>query len=244
MKFIADTHAHTLASGHAYSTIREMAAAGGKRGLKALALTEHAPEMPGTCQLYYFQNLDVIPREIHGIQVLFGAELNIMDSDGTLDLSEDVCSRLDIVLASIHPPCYGMEHTVKENTRAYIETMKKPYVNIIGHPDDGRFPVDYEAVVKAAKETKTLLEINNSSLRPNSFRSKGARENILAILELCRQHEVFVTTGSDAHVDVDVGNFSYIQEIVDYAGFPEELIVTTNFDVLKPYLNRYKTNES
>ena len=48
MKIIADTHAHTLASGHAYSTIREMAAAARKRGLKALALTEHAPEMPGT----------------------------------------------------------------------------------------------------------------------------------------------------------------------------------------------------
>ena len=59
MKFAADTHAHTLASGHAYSTIKEMAAAAGARGLQALALTEHAPEMPGTCGLFYFQNLDV-----------------------------------------------------------------------------------------------------------------------------------------------------------------------------------------
>ena len=62
MKIIADTHAHTLASGHAYSTIREMAAAARERGLKALALTEHAPKMPGTCGLFYFQNLDVVPR--------------------------------------------------------------------------------------------------------------------------------------------------------------------------------------
>ena len=44
MKIIADTHAHTLASGHAYSTIKEMAAAAKERGLKALALTEHAPK--------------------------------------------------------------------------------------------------------------------------------------------------------------------------------------------------------
>ena len=63
MKIIADTHAHTLASGHAYSTIKEMAAAAKAKGLKALALTEHAPEMPGTCGLFYFQNLDVVPRD-------------------------------------------------------------------------------------------------------------------------------------------------------------------------------------
>ena len=62
MKFIADTHSHTLASGHAYSTITEMAAAAAAKGLEVLALTEHAPEMPGTCGLFYFQNLDVVPR--------------------------------------------------------------------------------------------------------------------------------------------------------------------------------------
>ena len=105
MKFEVDTHAHTTASGHAYSTIREMAAAGASKGLKALALTEHAPKMPGTCQIFYFQNLDVVPREMCGIQMLFGAELNIMDPDGTLDLPEKVCKDLDIIIASIHPPC-------------------------------------------------------------------------------------------------------------------------------------------
>ena len=78
MKIIADTHAHTLASGHAYSTIKEMASAAKLRGLKALALTEHAPEMPGTCGLFYFQNLDVVPREADGVRLLMGAEVNIM----------------------------------------------------------------------------------------------------------------------------------------------------------------------
>ena len=168
MQIIADTHAHTLASGHAYSTIREMAAAAKKRGLKALALTEHAPEMPGTCGLFYFQNLDVVPREADGVRLLMGAEVNIMDPDGTVDLPEKTCRSLDIVVASIHPPCYGLDHTREENTRAYVEVMKKPYVNIIGHPDDGRFPFDYETIVRTAKETGTLLEINNSSMRPQS----------------------------------------------------------------------------
>lgn len=236
MKFIADTHAHTLASGHAYSTIKEMAAAAKAKGLKALALTEHAPEMPGTCGLFYFQNLDVVPREADGVRLLMGAEVNIMDPDGTVDLPENTCRELDIVVASIHPPCYGTNHTPEENIRAYTEAMKKPYIHIIGHPDDGRFPLDYELLVKTAKETGTLLEINNSSLRPQSFR-KGARENVLTMLDLCKQYEVPVTTGSDAHVDVDAGNFTNVREVLEYCDFPEELVVTTDWERLREYLD-------
>lgn len=239
MKFIADTHSHSLASGHAYSTIREMAKSASEKGLKMLALTEHAPEMPGTCGLFYFMNLDVIPREMYGVEMLFGAELNIMDPSGKLDLSHKVCQELDIVIASIHPPCYGMGHTIEENTAAYVNVMNQPYVNIIGHPDDGRFPVDYEVLVRTAKKTGTLLELNNSSLRPASFR-EGGRENMKIMLDLCKQYEVMVTTGSDAHVDVDAGKFCYVQEVIDYCNFPRELIATTDLDKLRPYLNRYK----
>ena len=155
--------------------------------------------------------------------------------DGTVDLPEKTCRDLDIVVASIHPPCYGLDHTREENTRAYVEVMKKPYVNIIGHPDDGRFPFDYETIVRTAKETGTLLEINNSSMRPQSSR-KGTRENILTMLDLCRQYEVPVTTGSDAHVDVDAGNFTNVREMLDYCNFPEELVITTDWDRLKEFL--------
>lgn len=236
MRIIADTHSHTFASGHAYSTIREMAAAAAQRGMQVLALTEHAPEMPGTCGLFYFQNLSVIPREINGIRMLFGAELNIIDSSGQVDLPEKTIESLDIVVASIHAPCFGTKHTEHEIINAYVKAMKNKNINIIGHPDDGRFPIDYELLVKTAKETHTLLEVNNSSLRPESVRS-NARKNILTMLDLCRQYEVSITTGSDAHIDVDAGNFSYVQEVLDYCSFPEELVVTTDFEKLKPYLN-------
>lgn len=239
MRLIADTHAHTIASGHAYSTLREMAYAASPNGLEVLSLTEHAPEMPGSCQEIYFRNLSVIPREMYGVKLLLGSELNIMNPEGELDLSEAICKNLDLVIASIHSPCYGFGHSVKENTNAYVEVMKKPYVDIIGHPDDGRFPIDYEVLVRTAKETKTLLEINNSSLRPGGFR-KNTRENVLQMLELCKQYEVSVTTGSDAHIDVDAGNFEYVKEVLEYCKFPEELVVSTEFNKLKGFLNNYK----
>ncbi|MDD2979049.1 MAG: phosphatase [Hespellia sp.] len=237
MKIIADTHAHTIVSGHAYSTIREMAAAGAEHGLELLALTEHAPEMPGSCGIFYFQNYNVIPREMCGIRMLFGVELNIMDTEGTVDMPDWLCEKQDIVVASLHSPCYGQDHTKEENTTACVNAMKNPHINIIGHPDDGRLPLDYEAIVKTAKETHTLLELNNSSLKPDGFRV-NARENMIQMLGLCKKYGVSVSTGSDAHIDVDAGNFKYIQEVLDYCEFPEELVANTSLKKLQPYINR------
>ena len=60
--------------------------------------------------------------------------------------------------------------TKEENTNATIKAMDHELVKIIGHPDDGRYELDYEEVVKKAKEKNILLEVNNSSINPNSFR--------------------------------------------------------------------------
>ena len=67
--------------------------------------------------------------------------------------------------------------------------MENPYVNIIGHPDDGRIPVDYEKIVEAAAKYGKILEVNNSSLTPGGFR-QNARENQHTILELCKKYKV------------------------------------------------------
>ena len=100
--------------------------------------------------------------------------------------------------------------------------------------------MEYSKEAKERADLKTtLLEINNSSLRPDGFR-KNTRENVLQMLELCKQYEVCVTTGSDAHIDVDAGNFSYIKEVLEFCKFPEELVVTTDFNKLKEFLNNYK----
>lgn len=235
----ADTHSHTIASGHAYSTIREMAKAGAETGLELLAITEHAPTMPETCGKFYFSNFGIIPREMYGIQMMFGVELNILDEEGNVDLPEHLLKQMDIVIASMHLPCYGESRGIEGNTKAYINAMKNPYIQIIGHPDDGRFPIDHEVIVKTAKETGTLLEVNNSSLTPGGFR-ENTRENSLKLLRLCKQYGVHVTTGSDSHIDADVGNFSYVSDVLAECEFPEELVVTTSREKLLRHLKQWK----
>ena len=88
MDFELDVHTHTIASGHAYGTLTEMAKEAAVRGLKLLGITEHTHNMPGTCDDLYFVNLRVVPREMFGIRLMLGAELNIMDYEGTVDLPD------------------------------------------------------------------------------------------------------------------------------------------------------------
>ena len=239
MKFVIDTHMHTIPSGHAYSTIKEMAEMGKEHGLEAIVLTEHGPEMPGSCMSFYFENTKVLPRERYGIQTFFGVELNILNSDGEVDLPERILKRMDLTIASLHTPCFQGERTKEAVTKAYINAMKNPYINVIGHPDDSRFPIDYELLVRAAKEAGKLLEINNSSMREDNNR-ENAVENLRTMLKLCKEYQVPVVAGSDAHVDLDVGKLGLVEKILEECEFPEELVVSTSLEKIKPFMNRYK----
>lgn len=232
---VLDVHTHTLASGHAYNTIWEMAQSAADMGLELLGITEHAPQMPGSCHEFYFSNLKVVPRKIAGIRVLLGTELNIMNYEGKVDMSQELLRQMDLAIASLHIPCCK-PGTAKENTAAYIHAMKNPYVNIIGHPDDGRYPIDYEELVKAAKTHKVLLEINNNSLNPNGFR-KDTVANDRTILRLCKEYRVPVIMGSDAHVATDIRNHGRIFPLLEEVDFPEELVVNRSVEELMKYVN-------
>jgi putative hydrolase len=94
-------------------------------------------------------------------------------------------------------------------------------------------------VVEAAKENGVLLEMNNSSLAPTSFR-KATTEGYLEFLDLCKSYDQPIVMGSDAHVDLDVGNHSYVVELLEMAQFPERLIVNTDVEKVKPYLNYFR----
>ncbi|MDD6749884.1 MAG: PHP domain-containing protein, partial [bacterium] len=161
MKIALDVHTHTVASGHAYSSLQEMAMTAAAKGIQILGITEHAPGIPGTCDLIYFRNMHVVPRQMYGIELLLGAELNIIDYKGTVDMDEMYMPMLDIKIAGIHSLCYT-PGSVEENTAALIGAIQNPYVHIISHPGDGTAQVSFEPIVLAAKEAGTLLEINNS----------------------------------------------------------------------------------
>ncbi len=235
MKFVADCHFHTVNSGHAYSTISEYAKEASEKGLELIGMTDHGPAMPGGPSTLHFENLKVIPSYLYGVEVLKGIEANILDYDGSLDTGRIDVNNLDIVIASFHGPCIAAS-TQRENTKAIIKSMKNPFVNIIGHPDDARVPLDYSELAKAAADTGVLIEMNNSSLKPNSFRL-GAAENYEILLEECYKNKVYIIVNSDAHFHTDIGQSKEAIEIIEKVGFPKELIANTSVDTLKQRLS-------
>lgn len=224
MKLVVDGHTHTVASGHAYSTILENVEYAKKNKLKMICWTDHAHKLPGGAHPWHFWNLRIIPRVVNGIIVLKGAEANILDDKGGLDSLEDKdYNNLDIIVASIHssnlPPTSYEYHTA-----AYINAIKTGRINIIGHPDSKLYDFDVEAVIKTAKEYDVAIELNNASM--NIGRSDYDR--IDKILECCKKYDVSISCGSDAHFAFDVGNFSNIIPILKKHNFPDDLILNTD----------------
>lgn len=230
-----DVHTHTVASGHAFSTLQEMVYAASERGLKLLGITEHAPSVPGTCAEVYFRNLHMVPRLMYGVELMLGAEINILDTSGNMDMSESLMRRLDIRIASIHSALYSGGDK-KQNTEAVMSVIRNPLINIIAHPADVAAELDFESLVLAAKENHTLLEINNSSLNPVRNKVK-ATENSLELLRLCKKHYAPIILGSDAHISFDIAAYNYIYPLLEQVDFPEELIINTSLPSFKSYLN-------
>ncbi|MCI9068822.1 MAG: phosphatase [Lachnospiraceae bacterium] len=235
-RFLLDTHTHTVASGHAYGTVTEMAKAASEAGLRLLAVTDHAPKLPGAPHEMYFRNFKVIDREMFGVKLLMGVELNIIDHRGTVDMEEGLLRKMDLCIASLHTVCLR-PGTKAENTRTLLRAMENPYVRIIGHPDDGRYDIDYEALVKGARARKVLIELNNSSLTAGACR-KNSLSNLKKILGLCERYGQEVIVNTDSHFPSSVGRFDEARALLEETGFPEELIVNTDLERFQKYIRK------
>lgn len=233
--FVADVHMHSITSGHAFGTIRELAAEAAARGLQVIGVTDHGPGIPGTADPIYFRNLIDAPRMLHGVEMLYGSEVNIL-TGGELMMDQRTLDCLDYAVAGIHGFCYADEGAVK-NTDNVIRCMKNKKVRFISHPDSNRYPMDYAALVQGAKEYGVALEVNNSSLRFPQNRP-GCVENYGRMIPLCMEYGVPIVVNTDAHDPSMVGNFSAARELLARLEVREELILNNDSDKLKAFLLR------
>lgn len=235
MKTLLDVHTHTIVSGHAFSTVAEMVAEAQRQEIEVLGITEHGPSIPGTCDPIYFRNIHVVPRQWGNVRLLLGAELNILDTEGNLDLNEEYYRRLDLRIAGIHSLCWK-GGTREENTHGVETAIRNPWTHIISHPGDGTADLLFEPLVIAAKESNTLLEINNATFKPARGMVERARPLNLEILRLCKQYEVPVILGSDAHIAFDIANYDFVLPLVQETEFPDELIMNYHPDSFFKFL--------
>lgn len=233
MKIVADTHTHTIASDHAYSTILENAKFASEIGLKVLAMTDHAPLAGDSPHLWYFHNIYTIPDELFGVQILHGVEADIIDFDGTLDLDHHELKRLEWVIASIHSSCMP-KGTVDDLTRAYLAVAKNEDVDVIGHSGLEQYQYDYETCIRAFKEYGKLVEINQNTFEVR----KASVPNCVSIAKLCKKYEVPVVVNSDSHFAYRIGQVDDAMALLREIDFPEELIVNADMERFAAYLQK------
>ena len=223
MKYLSDLHTHSIVSGHAYTTLLENINYCAEKGIKVLGTSEHAPSMPGAPHYWYFGNLKVVPRVINGVTILKGCEANILDIEGSLDMSDEASKNLDYMIASFHEPVFK-PRSREENTLAILNVMDKyDKVEILGHLGNPNYQLNYEAIIKKAKEKDIMIEINNSSLLGSS--RIGSDVNCKKVALLCKEIGTKVILTSDAHINTCIGVFNKGIELLKEIQTPEELVM-------------------
>lgn len=237
MQMEADLHVHTIASGHAFSTIKEVAEAAAKRGLKMVGITDHGINMPGGPHEYYFYQLLGFPKELAGVEILRGVEANIIDTAGNVDLPEQLLSELDLVLAGFHEGSGYDPGSVDANTRAMINAIYNPFVHVISHPGNPVYTVDIEKVVLAAKAAGKVLEINNNSF---SLSRPGSKPRCVLFAESAKRNNVLVAANSDSHFCDMVGRCEQAMQVINDVGIKKDNVINTSAVKVKDYLNWHK----
>lgn len=207
-----DLHVHSnWSDGNA--SIAEMAEAAKQRGYDYIALTDHsrrvtvAHGLDAKRLLRQMDEIDRLDARLRSFTVLKGIEVDVL-ADGSLDLADEILSRLDIVVAAVH---YKFDLPREEQTERVIRAMDNRHVSILAHPtgrlieERGPYDIDMDRVMTAAKERGCCLELN-------------AQPDRLDLTDLAahaaRSMGVKVAISTDAH---STAGLSYMRFGVDQA---------------------------
>ena len=208
------------------------------RGLELICITTTPPAWSVTTHKDYFLNFRVIDREIYGVRVMMGAELNVMDFDGTVDLSPKLLNNLDMAIASQHIWC--------------MPQGGGPGGEYSGHgPRHGQLPQDLYPGTPGRRPLSPGLSGAGAGRR-GARRASGGQQHLplprLFPGKLHRQRDgdaealpaggVPVVVGSDAHFVSAVGGHQYAQALLDELDFPEELVLNREPAAFLAHLER------
>lgn len=237
MEFFGDYHTHSRYS-DGRERIIDIVDAAVSRGLDEVAITDHGPRVLGSG----VRNIDSyrhILEQVNAldkprVRVLVGAEANILDEDGTLDIPAGLYQNLDVLICGLHPftlpndvanglKLFGANYlrflgknigrkAVENNTRAVIAALEKNPVDILAHPGL-YFEVDIEEVARACIEYNVLFEINCGHHYPNANK-----------LHIANRIGVNFIVNSDAHFYDSVGVLHYGSDLLKTLGVDKERV--------------------
>ena len=192
-----DVHMHTVET-DGRNTIEEMAEAARERGYQYMAITDHSKNLAfangltDERALAHIERIQAVGKKMKGIRIFAGIEVDIL-ADGTLDLSDSVLERMDIVIASVHSHFNQDRATMTERL---LKAISNPNTSIIGHPTGRQllrrdaYPFDVDAILQSAAKHKVAMELN----------SYPDRLDLCDVhLRMAKQHGVKIVVNTDSH---------------------------------------------
>lgn len=231
-----DLHSHSLFSSCGLHTCLEMLNHAKKRGMTALAITDHGLTLGGRLNSNFFERLN---DPVSGVRLLKGVECNLLDQSGNIDCPRQYLPYMDIVLVGIH-------HNVQKGLgkSEYTDMMlraieKNPFIDVLAHLNVAHYEVDFEPVVRSAMSRDMVVEINNSKCLPRRSTPEATQQLILT----CKRLMCPVVVSSDAHALNEIGGDNMIRPIIDDLAFPQELILNRDPDNVYAFIERRRNNK-
>jgi len=151
-----DLHIHSQYSGHAYGSFYDIVNEARRKKMTMIAITDHGPDMIGSATFMHF-GMGFRAPKYKDLKILWGCEANVLDAKGNIDLSSELQKKLDILLVGLHGCCSYKDAGIVGNTKAVINMLKNPNVDVLTHPTHPLFSYDFDKVFQAAIDNDVLL---------------------------------------------------------------------------------------
>jgi DNA polymerase (family X) len=202
-----DVHMHTVET-DGRNTIEEMAQAAQARGYKYMAITDHSKNLAfangldDPRALAHIRRIREIGSRMEGIQILAGIEVDIL-ADGDLDLSDEVLSQMDLVIASVHSH-FNQER--EKMTERLLKAIENPNTSILGHPTGRQllrrdeYAFDMDAILRTAAKKRVAMELN---AYPDRLDLSDVH------LRQAKEHGVKIVINTDSHHTSHLAKIQY-----------------------------------
>ncbi len=236
-----DLHAHTLFSRCGLHSIQEILRRAGERGLKGQALTDHGPIQGGQVNSVFWERLDGAPGALaDGVRLLKGMECNLQGSGGAIDFPRDYLPFADVILLGYHANTPSGRGAAYYTDRMIRALDRNPWVDLVTHPADPGFPMDYRALARFVRSSGRLLEVNNSKVHLKRVDPADFRR----FLEVCGEEDCPVAVNTDAHALNEVGDTRAADAVLREVAFPRRLIMNREEDILYPWLDSRRAEKT
>lgn len=246
---IADMHTHTVASSHAYSTVRENILTAETNGLSYIAVTDHyyhdgtnIQQRNEMSRIMDIRRVNMIEKDVY---VIGGAEFNIGQELEYWDKLQTLKWRP----IGLHSWYYDIENNDFDDLYNQFEEASKRHncfvhiersldnlnhgkykTDILGNPVKvhNEFKLWVEAICILAKKKDVFMEINECSMSMHE-------EKMRYWVEFAKRNGNMISLGTDAHYCLEVGSFEKTLRLLNEVNYPKELILNCNEDLLNSF---------